>query len=84
MPYTESAARQKWCPFVRIDNSNRRYNTLSDGFENAEKMFHCIGTHCMAWRDLALSHMKGSVGEAAQERHGYCGLAGRPDLEQGW
>jgi hypothetical protein len=32
----------------------------------------------MSWREFHLSHIKG--GEPP-EHHGYCGLAGRPELE---
>jgi len=74
----EDVARSKWCPMVRIEGANRLFNTMSDGFENASKMYHCIGGSCMAWREFHLSHVKG--GEAP-EPHGYCGLAGRPELD---
>jgi hypothetical protein len=47
-------------------------------------MYHCIGSRCMSWRALHLSHMKGGGLGSAPEPHGYCGLAGRPDPEQGW
>jgi hypothetical protein len=61
---------------VRIDGDNRLHNTMTDGFENSDKMYHCIGSHCMAWREYHLSHMRGG---AELEHHGYCGLAGRPE-----
>jgi len=44
-------------------------------------MFHCIGSHGMAWREMHLSHMKGGTHLAPAEVHGDCGLAGRPDHE---
>jgi hypothetical protein len=84
MLITEKAAQTKWCPFVRIEGANRLYNTHSDGFQNTERMYHCIGSRCMSWRALHLSHMKGGGLGSAPEPHGYCGLAGRPDPEQGW
>ena len=31
---TATEARTKWCPFVRIEGSNRFDNTLNDGFVN--------------------------------------------------
>jgi hypothetical protein len=46
----ESAAPAKWCPHMRIDNNNRLHNTLTGGFANSEKMYHCIGSDCMSWR----------------------------------
>jgi hypothetical protein len=82
MLHSEISARSKWCPMVRIEGGNRLYNTNTDGFENSSKMYHCIGSQCMAWRDLHLSHMKGSV--EGEQKHGYCGLSGKPDLETGW
>ena len=76
---SQDDARAKWCPFVRIDNSNRLHNTMTDGFQNSDKMYHCIAGDCMAWRQFHLSHFKGS--EEGLESHGYCGYAGRPELE---
>ena len=78
MMVSESAARTKWCPMVRIDNNNRLHNTMTDGFQNSELMYHCIATDCMAWRSFHLSHLKGT---GTVEKHGYCGLAGRPELD---
>jgi hypothetical protein len=77
---TEKVARTKWCPSVRIQGNNRLYNTNTDGFENAEKMYHCIGASCMAWRQFHLAHMKGTM-PPPEEAHGYCGIAGRPELD---
>lgn len=74
----EDDALSKWCPMVRIEGANRLSNMRSDGFENAAKEYHCIGSRCMSWREFHLSHMRG--GEPAQH-HGYCGLAGRPELD---
>ena len=83
MLITEATARTKWCPFVRIEGSNRLDNTMTGGFEHSGSQYHCIGGSCMVWRELHLSHMKGMT-HLPDERHGYCGLAERPDLEQGW
>jgi hypothetical protein len=85
MLLSETVARTKWCPFIRLDNSNRLFNTNTDGFENTNRMYHCIGSSCMSWREFHLSHIKGGLetGEK-QEPHGYCGLAGRPELEDTW
>ncbi|QWG23926.1 hypothetical protein KMZ93_03040 [Bradyrhizobium sediminis] len=79
MSVSESVARTRWCPLVRIDNSNRLNNTMTDGFQNSEKMYHCIAGDCMGWRQYHLSHSKGS--EAEVKPHGYCGFAGRPELD---
>jgi hypothetical protein len=75
----EKSAREKWCPYVRIDNNNRLHNSLTGGFQNSDRMYHCIAADCMGWRQLLLSHMKG--GEDSVTSHGYCGYAGRPERE---
>ena len=79
MLMTEKAAREKWCPHVRIDSNNRLHNSLTHVFQNSEKMYHCIAGDCMGWREFQLSHLKGS-GSGVQA-HGYCGYAGRPEFE---
>ncbi|MDR3468514.1 MAG: hypothetical protein P4M07_21475 [Xanthobacteraceae bacterium] len=76
MLISETIARTKWCPMVRVDGDNRLHNTKTDGFENSDKMYHCIAGSCMAWRQYQLSYARGG---AEPEHHGYCGLAGRPD-----
>ena len=70
---------KKWCPHVRIDN-NRLHNSLTGGFSNSEKMNHCIGRDCMGWRQFHLTHYRG--GEEELQGHGYCGFAGKIELEQ--
>jgi hypothetical protein len=76
MLISEKVARQKWCPYVRVDSSNRLHNSLTDGFQDSEKMYHCIAGG-MGWRQLHLTYMKG--GESGVTSHGYCGYAGRPE-----
>ena len=79
MLVVEREAQKKWCPMVRLDNSNRVYNTHTDPHE-VNPLYRCLGTACMAWREFHLSHVKHpETGEI--EKHGYCGLAGRPELE---
>ena len=80
MLISEKAARAKWCPMVRVEGNNRFYNTKTDGVENTGTLYHCIGSACMSWREFRLSHAKGSQ-FGPVESHGYCGLAGRPELE---
>lgn len=80
MLLTEKSARTKWCPLVRIEGKNRFFNTQTDGFANTERMFHCIASSCMGWRQFHLAHMKGSL-PPPEDAHGYCGLAGRPELD---
>ena len=79
MLMSQNVARAKWCPFVRIDNNNRLHNTMTDGFQNSDKMYHCIAGDCMGWRQNHLSHFRGD--EQTLQTHGYCGYAGRPELE---
>ncbi len=62
MLMTENVAREKWCPHVRIDNNNRLHNSLTDGFQNSEKMYHCIARrlHGLAPASAALSGAAGA------------------------
>lgn len=76
MLITEVQAKEKWCPFVRVQGANRVDNTLTDGFQNTNASYHCIGAECMAWREF---HLRFAHGDEPVEKHGYCGLAGRPN-----
>ena len=67
-----------WCPFVRVEGGNRLLSSRNLGFDEEAGYQHCIGTKCMGWRPFMYSHVKG--GDDAFEHHGYCGLAGRPEL----
>ena len=76
---TESEARQKWCPFVRFNETGANRWTFVDepDGEYAENpdFARCIGSKCMAWREY------GVVSPQYPNRsvtHGYCGLAGKP------
>jgi len=79
MLISDKAAREKWCPLVRIDSGNRLHNSLTGGFDRSDKMYHCIAGDCMGWREFHLSHLKGT--EEGVTAHGYCGYAGKPDLD---
>lgn len=41
--------------------------------------WHCIGSHCMAWRWQADALPGGE--KESPFRPGYCGLAGKPDFK---
>ena len=43
-------------------------------------LYRCLGSACMSWRTFHLSHVKGQDAGTV-EQHGYCGLAGRPELD---
>jgi len=77
---TEKQARERWCPLVRVEGNNRFFNTMSDGFANAPSPYHCIARECMGWRELRGTHLK-SGAMAGLEGQGYCGFAGRPEME---
>jgi hypothetical protein len=79
MLISDKAAHTKWCPFVRIDNNNRLHNTMTDGFQNTDMTYHCIGADCMGWREFHLSHLKGS--DDSVQAHGYCGYASKPERD---
>lgn len=72
---TQAEAKQKWCPHVRVEGSNRILNMRTDGFENTTGPYHCIGEKCMAWRPVHYDHVKPGA-ESALAGHGYCGLCG--------
>jgi hypothetical protein len=76
MRVTEEQARKMWCPFVRIEGSNRLMNTMTDGFDAEHRYQHCIGGECMAWRSFHFTYTRA---DSAPAPHGYCGLAGKPD-----
>lgn len=79
MYLSEEEARTRWCPFVRVEGSNRVLNMKTDGFTNAPQPFHCIASECMAWREVHVGHLKAGTG-AALANHGYCGLCERPEF----
>jgi hypothetical protein len=83
MLMSEKVARTKWCPMVRIEGANRHYNTMTDGFANSENTYHCIASDCMAWRQFHISFVKGGsgAGDEGIKAHGYCGYAGKPDID---
>ena len=79
MLMSEKVARTKWCPMVRTEGNNRHFNTMTDGFANSENVYHCLASDCMGWRQFHISYMKG--GADGIQAHGYCGYAGRPELD---
>ena len=80
MLMSDKAAREKWCPVVRIDNNNRLHNSLTDGFQNSEKMYDCIAGDCMGWREFHLSHLKGER-QPASRATAIAAMRGKPERE---
>jgi hypothetical protein len=76
---TVEEARGKWCPFVRVDGSNRFNNTKSDGFVNSPAVYHCIADECMMWRGFH-GHLKLGAQRALHD-HGFCALGIKPEIE---
>ena len=77
---TESEAKTKWCPMVRMrisDDSNISGNAI---FGSHEHYGFCIGSECMMWRwhDQWLESSGGMRREPTDQKYrsGYCGLAG--------
>lgn len=79
---TENEAKDRWCPFSRINYAGIRTDGKVVAVSNRDKpvialanlddhnMCMCIGSRCMAWR-----------WEERTDRipqFGHCGLAGRP------
>jgi hypothetical protein len=70
---TESEAKTKWCPMVRLSTENGS-NITFNASENHRA--HCIGSACMMWQ----WHIKMYDGPpedfiTRQEPSGRCGLA---------
>lgn len=76
---TEKEAKEKWCPFMRIETRsgaavNTRLIPTSHGgafgmisYVETEITGKCIASSCMAWRQAN-----------EYESSGFCGLAGKP------
>ncbi len=60
MQVSDTASRQKWCPFIRI--STGRYEVATN--RHGDNIW-CRGTGCMAWV---------AVGTYQHEQTGRCGL----------
>ena len=68
MQITEEQAKTKVCPMAR----NAPANAGPSGTGGGQ---FCVGSDCMAWREFIITHAHGG---AAAEKHGFCGMAGRP------
>ncbi|MEJ0026038.1 MAG: hypothetical protein WDN01_08435 [Rhizomicrobium sp.] len=79
MYLSEEEAKERWCPFARVEGSNRMFNTLSDGFKDSPAPYHCIAGECLAWREVHVTYLKVGTGKA-MANHGYYGLAERPEF----
>lgn len=70
----EEQARELWCPAARVGHTINRNN----GSVN------CIASDCMMWRwqsSLSVnnpSRVSGAAVQTVQQKHGYCGLGGKP------
>ena len=80
MLLTEKDAKTKWCPYAisavrRYEDSasvvNRR---IGSGKPDVDCM--CIAADCMAWRAVSVKKDEETV------KMGYCGLAGKPEVEE--
>jgi hypothetical protein len=69
MQVTEEQARTKFCPMARGASNAGPPGTVGGHL--------CVGNDCMAWRDYQITHVHGG---ASAEKHGYCGMAGRPGV----
>lgn len=77
---TEQEAKEKWCPFVRIDTGWRGVAANRIGNTELAPASRCIGSACMAFRShpahkIRISPFENEVDVPAQS---YCGLAGKP------
>lgn len=87
---TEDDAKTKWCPFVRVLVSDpgaglapAAYNRVctSEGNSGVDESNNCIGSACMAWRNITEKSSSGTARNLFIKYEvvgGYCGLAGKP------
>ena len=47
MYLTEEEAKEKWCPFVRIDEGETSVNRQLSGYDRS--LFNCIASECACW-----------------------------------
>lgn len=73
---TEADARQRWCPFARLDGANRAPDIQGVMGGPIEALWltqcQCIASACMAWQWTEPSPAGGRVDHP---RRGECGLA---------
>ncbi|MCB9993937.1 MAG: hypothetical protein H6873_09810 [Hyphomicrobiaceae bacterium] len=80
MLISETEARKKWCPHVRVEGNNRLHNTITGGVSHNDAAYLCVAGECMAWRSFHLRFSHG--GDSADDpQHGYCGLSGEPAID---
>jgi hypothetical protein len=93
---TEGEAKTKWCPFSRVvqtgygsglyrrdsATAGNRLGDVDNGTEGLLVGSHCIGSACMAWREIIKDREAPSPAPlGVREKYsagGYCGLAGKP------
>jgi len=60
MLVSEEEAQRKWCPFARVSDGTQiadtQRSTFNRHFEGqGSGACYCIGSACMAWREVALA-----------------------------
>jgi hypothetical protein len=84
---TEQEAKTKWCPFALsrvipwvVEGGIK--NKIFAGPTAPEPMPLCVGSACMAWREIVKDREAPSPAPlGVREKYsagGYCGLAGKP------
>lgn len=72
----EDEAKQKWCPFIRMETDDlEAMPVASNRTATGKWLGKCIASDCMAWRWDEFINI---TPEADVIREGYCGLAGKP------
>ena len=70
---TESEAKTKWCPMVRLSTLGGG-NVVFNASENQRA--HCVGSDCMMWREYNYEVWNEDA-PPKKTGIGYCGLAGK-------
>ena len=82
---TEDEAKTKWCPYARlVSGGGAGFNRAAPPDIDAAPMISvavcCIASECMAWRwEPSDGDMARQYNNPNADRHGFCGLAGRPE-----
>lgn len=88
--HTPEQAKDLWCPMARIAREEYRAdgtpesvvvsgcNTDALGGNRIPASCRCVADQCAMWRWATKPHAQDGIDRSHMQRHGYCGIAGRP------
>jgi hypothetical protein len=75
--YTETEAKQKWCPLARASDIGNQPVSVNRRGREPDADCMCIASACMAWRWAdGLDLIDSMVAERNGSRRGFCGAFG--------